>query len=127
MADTLMAIEFDTRGFLDLLARVPKSIEARFNKEGRITADRVAAEARRRVAIATGLTHAGIDVEPLEKGSGWAVVSARNPFPNVPIWLESGTVHMEAQPYFDVSVRLEEGPHFRRLAEALQEELDGLG
>lgn len=95
------------------------------------TGDAVAREARARLQRqlgpgATGLTLAGITVRKSYDGQGVVVLSEREPFPNVPLWLEKGTKRGHgkhanvARPYFYVSAELEQGPHLRRVEEALQ-------
>lgn len=46
---------------------------------------------------------------------------------NLPIWLEFGTVHARALPYFYGAVELEHGTYLRRVENALQSAIDGLG
>jgi len=127
VADALMAMEIDAAAVLRALEQAPAAVEARLLPVAKLTAERIDAEASRRVLVATGKTQTGITVEPLEKGSGYAVVANRNPFPNVPIWLEHGTEHMIAHPFFDIAADLERGPHLRLMREAADDALKGLG
>jgi hypothetical protein len=98
------------------------------------TADAVVREARARLdrqlgPNATGATLEGIHHEPIH--GGYVVLDTREPFPDLPGWIEHGTKrgkphsHTErARPYFYVSEQLEAGAHFRRLEEALQNAAD---
>lgn len=81
----------------------------------------------------TGTTAAGIVVEPDYAGVGYIVAARRDPFPNLPLWLEKGTkrgggTHANvARPFFYVSAFLEEGAHYRRVAEAVSAALADTG
>jgi hypothetical protein len=56
--------------------------------------------------------------DALEEGIFVDIEPYRRPA-NLPGWLEFGTVHMLARPFFFASAEVEEGPHRRRLATAL--------
>jgi hypothetical protein len=108
----------------------------------RVTADRVAAEARAReqrqqtAGYATGKTAEGIAVRPMTSGLGFVVLSARSPMPNLPLWIERGTREgkpgshaQEAHPFLDPAAKLEESAHRERMWQALDDaaEATGLG
>lgn len=117
------------------------------------TAERIADGARARVPRRTGRVAASIGVQPDTtvsglKGEGFLVGAFLEPQvrisghtsrktgrfhtqrvtqDNLPIWLEFGTVKMTPRPFLFVAARLEEDPHRRRMEEALQAGLDGVG
>src|SRR5689334_1405380 len=127
MADTFFKLEWDTSGIERLLGAAPEAVERVVLRESEPTAHRIATEAQRRVRVATGETREGIGVEPLDKGVGFAVVSRNRRMPNLPLWLDEGTAHRDDFPFFDVSVRLEEGPYLRRIEDGIADEWRGLG
>jgi hypothetical protein len=127
MADPLFEIEVDTEALLAALDRIP-DVVARFTKPvAKDAADRIAAEAQRRVARRSGLTAAGIHVEEDFAREGYVVLSERNPMPNLPGWLERGTEHMTARPYFFNAGFIEEGSYERRIREAIQDAIHSEG
>lgn len=128
MADNL-TVTVDTRALLDALARLGPAAERHVHAAARVTGERIQVEARGRVRRATGQTAEAITLE--EAGSplnGWRVFVAPTSHPaNLPIWIEFSTKYMEARPFLFSSARLEEGPHRERIAEALQDAIDGVG
>lgn len=81
---------------------------------------------------ATGATVAGIHAQPAADGNGSVVISGRDPKPNLPLWLEKGTRGGHVSPalaYFYSAAQLEEGPHFRRIQDAVAQAIadKGLG
>lgn len=99
--------------------------------EAEYTANAIVVEARARVRKLTGQTMRGIHSEPSEKGDGFVVfaydtsdASSRGP---VDFWLEFGTKHMTAKPFFFNAGLMEEGPYLRRVGEALQAAIDEAG
>lgn len=127
MAEALVGMEVDMAAVMRALEIAPVAVERALLPVAELTSQRIATEARRRVSVATGATHRGIAVERLEKGVGYAVVARRSPMPNLPLWLEHGTVHMTERPFFDAAADLERGPHLRRAREAAEDALEGLG
>ncbi len=120
----------------------------------KISADAIQAEARRRVARATGHTAEGILVREDFTGTGYIVYTEderidRTPIPgstqqrsaflampHVALYLEKGIrqgkpgSHTAApRPFFFVSAQLEQAAHERRIGDALQQAADerGLG
>lgn len=87
----------------------------------------VRARLQRQIPGGTGRTVAAITVE--EQTTGYRVTSGeQNPRPaNLPIWLEYGTKHMHARPAWNAEILLHNGPYVRRVEEALQRAIDGLG
>lgn len=107
-----------------------------------VTANNVQREARERLnrqlgPNRTGATEAGIVVRDGTTFVGYVVQSLRRDSRemfNVPIWIERGTKqgkpgsHTQApRPYFWPSVKLEISAHERRIAEAMQQSIDGEG
>lgn len=109
------------------------------NQASRQSAESIEREAVSRLrrqlgAFSTGATEAGISSRPADDDNGYIVVSERDPFANLPLWIEKGTKkgkpgsHSEpARPFFYVSAELEKGAHFRRLEDALQAAADDRG
>ena len=60
-------------------------------------------------------------------GTGYVVFVASPEMPNLPQWIEFGTVKMTGDPYLFPAGRAEEGPHRRRALEAIQDGLDDAG
>ena len=89
------------------------------DRASEVTANRIALEMRSRVRRRTGRTQAGIVVEPSRFG-GWVVISGNDKMPNLPYWIEKGTIHQPPRPYREPAVELERGPHDDRISEALQ-------
>lgn len=102
------------------------------------TAAAIVREAQGRLARqlgigATGQTVAGITAHPDEAGTGYLVQASRDQFPNLPLWLEKGTKrglghHANlARPFWYISAELEEGPHLRRIEDALTAAIEETG
>jgi len=126
MANELLTIDIDSGALLAALQRVGVSIEGRLKLIARGTANRVAMEAKARVARATGETLEGIVVEESQDGAGYVVVSRNRRMPNLPIWIERGTKagkpgsHTQApRPFFEPAAQLEAGPHAQRVYAAV--------
>ena len=146
MADSL-TIDIDTAPLLAALAAIPEAVHAHLKAAAKVTAERIATEARARVARRTGTTASLITVEETTSGDGYVIYVA----PDVTLslhtgpsgrthtqkvtynalagWLEFGTKFMSAKPFLFVSARLEEGAHDQRAREAVQDAIDesGLG
>ena len=99
------------------------------------TAQKIADEARRRIAR-SNKPHTGTDVPTWTKihwersrdKRGYVVMAydtgghgkaGRTQQHHVDLYLEFGTMNMYAKPFLHASARLEEGPHFRRVEDAL--------
>jgi hypothetical protein len=104
------------------------------NAAAQVSADRIQNEAQARLrrqlsSKATGKTVASIVTRPAFDGNGIIVIAERDPYPELPLWLEKGTkpggrpnkARTYPRPFFYVSAELEEGPHFRRIQGALQD------
>jgi len=142
MADGLI-VEVDADALLAAIARLGPRAEAAVDEAALETSEAIVREAKSRLqrqlgSQSTGLTLAGIQIERADLG-GFLVGSSREPFPNLPLWIEKGTKYgvrngnaggnMRPRPYFYASAELEEGPHHRRVSDALQNAIDdeGLG
>ena len=82
----------------------------------------------RRQTSGTGKTADAITVE--KSDDGFYRVNSGNMgdrAANLPIWLEFGTKRMTPRPYFYGAIALEQGTYLRRVEDALQQALDGLG
>lgn len=130
MADAIV-FEFDMAPLEAKLLALGDLAQPYVNEASAVTAQAGAAEARARLARqvgpdATGRTEAGITARPAYDGNGWVILVERDPFPNLPLWIEKGTKagepgsHTAApRPFFYPAVALEVPAHERRLAEAL--------
>lgn len=123
MAEPFFEIEMDTRAVVAALDRLGDLAGPYVKEAAGVTAERIATEARARVARRTGVTLAGIGVREDASGLGYLVVADRQQFPLLPAWLEYGTKHMNARAFFGPSARLEEGPHMRRIEDAIDKAL----
>ena len=128
MPESMLSISADTSELFRAMDRLVDAELQRFTKPvAQDTAERVEAEARRRVRIRTGTTHAGITTRETRDGTGYVVSAYRQQFPNLPIWLERGTERMPAYPFFFEGARLEAGGHERRMLGAIQQAIDEAG
>ena len=119
MAADLFAITVDAGPVLKMLDEFGDQAERLLKDAAKETAENVRREALGRVSRATGRTARGIVVEESDDGTGYVVISRREPRGGVPHFLEHGTTHMTARPFFDASADLEVGPHLRRVDSAL--------
>lgn len=138
-----LQVETDATGLLRALDRLGAELVERHTKPAcKVTAERIQAGARARVARKTGRTAAGISVEESRDQLGYVVLPFDADFElaliragndqqpaNLPIWLEFGTKYMSPRPYFFAAVELERVGHDRRIREAIQDAIDenGLG
>lgn len=126
-----LTIDVDATDVLKLLARLGDAAEVHVHAVSEITAVRIQAEARARARRATGRLFHAIKVRemgpPLHGFQVYVdqMADERGRRPDVfPWWHELGTEHMDAQPFMSSAIELEEGPHLRRIAEALQDAID---
>lgn len=92
-----------------------------------VTAQAIQREARARVRRATGGTASKITIEEARNGVGYVVFVNQPENPGLAGWIEFGTIKMSSRGFLFSSAQLEQGPHLRRLSEAIQEALDVLG
>lgn len=117
------------------MGAIPALVEKHAKAAARVTAEAIAQGARGRIRRRAGgptrsrHTAEGIVVEELTKGSGWGVFVDSPDMPGLPGWIEHGTKYMTARPFMANSAKLEEGPHERRLNDAIQDAIEegGLG
>jgi len=98
----------------------------------RVSADHVCAEAKARLqrqlsGTSTGVTVAGIVVKADRSGWGWIVDAGNVTTPMLDRWLESGTVHMRARPFFFASAQLEQSAQLSRVQSAVHAALSEYG
>lgn len=98
----------------------------------RISADHVVQEAkallqRQLSGTSTGETVAGIVVKSDRTGWGWLVDAGNLSTPMLDRWLEMGTKHMHARPFFFDAARLEETAHRDRIHAAVGAALSQYG
>jgi hypothetical protein len=139
MADEI-TFEADVDALIADLTALGEAMQPYVNAASGETASAVDREASARLRRqlsqhATGQTVESIIHEPAYDGNGFIVAVEREPFPNLPLWLEKGTkpgkrknkARVLPMPYFYVSVELEQGPHVRRLEHAVQRCIDDRG
>jgi HK97 gp10 family phage protein len=122
-----LTVDVDASALFKMLDQLGESADAYIKEAAKVTAERIAQEARGRLArqtSGTGKTQAAITVTEEEHGARVFVgrVAGRNP--NVPLYLEFGTKFMSARPFLFASAMLEEGPHMKRVERALQKAID---
>lgn len=81
----------------------------------------------RRLTHGTGRTANAVTVEKVEGGYRVHSGDMQERAANLPIWLEFGTKHMMPRPAWNAAILLENGTYLRRVEEALQVTIDGLG
>lgn len=110
-----------------------KSVIKGFMKAAsRVSADHIAVEAAARLerqlsGTSTGETVAGIVVKSDRTGWGWVVDAGNVSQPMLDRWLENGTKHMHARPFFWDAARLEEQAHLGRIQAATQAAISEFG
>lgn len=133
-------VDVDATELLASIARLGPAAEAAVDVAALDTSRAIVSEAKSRLqrqlsGSSSGLTLEGIRIDRADRG-GFLVVSDRNPFRNLPLWIEKGTKKGKprshthpARPYFYDSAELEEGAHLRRVTEAIERVLadQGLG
>lgn len=137
MSDSV-TVDIDVAALIAALAALGDKAQPYVNDAAHETGDAIVQEAQARLhrqlgPDATGKTEAGIMSRPADDGLGYIVSATREPLPNLPWWLERGTkkgkgTHANvARPFFYVSALLEESPHLRRIADAVQQAIDDQG
>lgn len=145
MADGFTAT-LDTRGLLDAFDKLGAQLLPALKAVAFETATAVQREARARVARRTGQTADDIVLYEDYTGHGYIVqttdvraygskatpgskrkLSAHLNVPHVGLYLEGGTVHMSARPFFWPSVALQQGAFDRNVRQAVQDTIDEVG
>ena len=133
------SVEVDTSALIAELNTLGDFAQPYVNEASHQSADSIVREASSRLAgklsgNSTGETLAGIQDRPAYDGNGWVVISDNARMPNLPLWLELGTKRHKAgghsQPalaYFYSAVQLEEGPHLRRIEQAVTDAIEAKG
>lgn len=119
-----LTVDVDASGVFRMLDKLGTAADTLVKAAAKETANRIAQEARGRVARRTGKTAGAITVTEEENGARVFVGRVAGRSPNVPRYLEYGTKFMSARPFLFVSAVLEEGPHLKRVERALQEAID---
>lgn len=130
MADGL-EIEVDAADVLAMLVQLGDKAEVLVHGASMVTAELIQQEARARARRRTGRLIEAIEVVeqgPPMFGFKVQVEDMRDErgrrAEEFPIWHEFGTEKMTAQPFMFNSATLEEGPHLRRVIEAIQAAID---
>lgn len=131
MAD-LFSVAVDAVALLAALQKAGPSMDVRLRAVAKITADNIDHEATARVRRLTGATAEHIVVEPDKAGKGFVVYvkhADADTWANLDRGLEFGTVRAPAYPFLLDAARLESGPHYRRIEDAIAASLEesGLG
>jgi hypothetical protein len=133
------SIDVDTSALVAALTSLGDFAQPFVNEASAESAHSIVREAQSRLTsklsgTSTGQTLQGIQDRPAFDGNGWVVISDNDRMPNLPLWLEKGTKRHKArghsQPalgYFYSAVQLEEGPHLRRIENALGHAIDAKG
>jgi hypothetical protein len=121
-------IDVDTTALFAAIDEIPETVHRYLKAAAKVTADRIATEARGRIRRRTGQTGEAITVEETYNGDGY-VIYVGNKRQHIGSFLEFGTKVMTPKPFLFASARLEEGAHDRRAREAVQAAIDekGLG
>ena len=127
MSDTF-TIDVETTALFAAIDEIPEAVHRHLKAAAKVTADRIATEARGRIRRRTGQTGEAITVEETYSGDGY-VIYVGNKRQHIGSFLEFGTKFMTPKPFLFASARLEEGAHDRRAREAVQAAIDekGLG
>lgn len=138
MADSF-SIDVESAAVIAELTTLGDAAQPYINEAAHESADSIVREAQSRLerklsGTSTGATIAGIHDQPAYDGNGFVVISSREPMGNLPLWLEKGTkkgqAGSHASPalsYFYSAAQLEEGPHLRRIEDALQHAINDKG
>lgn len=126
-----ITMELDTSGLLRDIAALPERMRVRFMQASEATAQALEREMKARLArqlspAATGASVESISYRQAYDGNGYVVLTERNPYPNLPLWLEKGTspgkrrnfARTQPRPFFYASVELEAPGHERRIINA---------
>lgn len=129
-----ISMDMDASGLLRDLAILPERMRARFMQASRETAEALEREMKARLQrqlspSSTGTTVASITHRIAHDGNGYVVLTERQQFPNLPLWLEKGTqpgkrrnfARTQRRPFFYASVELEAPGHERRIISAWNE------
>lgn len=138
MSDSF-STDLDTSAVEVAVDRLLVSLEARCKAADELTATRVVGDARARLRrqlspAATGRTVSGIGSRYLG-GTAYLIFAEREPYPNLPLWLERGTkpgkrknrASTPAFPFFYTAIEAEAGAHERRVLEAMDQAASDAG
>lgn len=118
----------DATGLLRDIAALPERMRARFMRESQDTAQMLERNMRARLQRqlspdATGTSVQAIQHRVAHDGNGYVVLTERQQYPNLMLWLEKGTkpgrrrnfARTQPRPYFYVEVELAAPSHERRI------------
>jgi hypothetical protein len=149
MADAIQ-FDWDDAKVLEALSRYPDVAERHLDPVARLTSETIVRQAQTRLQRqlgpnATGATVAGIHFVKID--GGYQVNASHSPNVvawhtrrrsgrshtqlvtqnNLPLWLDRGTRNMASRPFWDITLRLEEAGHERRIQQALASAADEVG
>ncbi len=126
-----ISMDMDISGLLRDINALPEQMRVRFMRASQTTAITLEREMKARLQrqlspTATGTTVASITHRVAHDGNGYVVLTERQQFPNLPLWLEKGTqpgrrknfARTQRRPFFYASVELEAPGHERRIVDA---------
>lgn len=126
-----ISIDMDASGLLRDIAALPERMRVVFMRASQDTAQALEREMKARLQrqlspSATGATVESITHRIAHDGNGYVVLTERNPYPNLPLWLEKGTqpgkrrnfARTQRRPFFYASIELEAPGHRRRIIDA---------
>jgi hypothetical protein len=122
-----LTIDIDKEAIFAAFDQLGDDAQAILNVEAEQTAQRIANEARARIARRTGKTAEAIEVGPSKSRTGGYIVFVNADRAHIAYWLEWGTKFMTKRAFFFAPARLEEGGYLRRVSEALQSAIDARG
>jgi HK97 gp10 family phage protein len=121
-----LSVQADTADLLAALTAMPEVVAVFAKRAALVTGNRIAHEMKARIVRRTGATGDAITVEELHDGSGY-IVFVGDGRQHIASFLEFGTKHMTKRDFFFAAARLEEGPHARRIEDAVQAAIDSRG
>jgi hypothetical protein len=117
-------IDVDTTALKESLLTLNQALKPFIKVAAKISADNIARDAKDRLqrqlsGTSSGETVAGIVVRADRTGWGWIVDAGNKSTPMLDRWLEKGTQHMHARPFFWASAKLEQAAHASRIRGAV--------
>lgn len=129
----LLKIDADASEVLAAMDRLGDRVASHVKAAAKVTADAIAKETRARIPRRAGgptysrHTAEGVTVEEAHSGDGYVVFIAQPDMAGLPGWLEFGTKYMPPRPALFASATLERGSHDRRIVEAVNDAIEGVG
>ncbi len=126
----MIGFEQDASKLLADISALPERLRVRFMAASKVTAERLEREMQARLRRQLGPGATGRSVESISHReaydhNGYVVLTDRNPFANLPLWLEKGTkpgkrknrARTQPRPFWWASIELEAPGHERLIRE----------